>query len=82
MGFSDALLGLRKCQLAWAPVAATKYGSKEGDEEKGRKDPTLSCASDKKPRMMACQNGKGCWTSCGPLIYWTDEGEASQRFCK
>lgn len=38
-GFADALLGLRKCQLAWALTAAPKYRSKEEEEGKGREDP-------------------------------------------
>lgn len=37
--FSDALLGLRRCRLSWALTETPKYVSKEGEEEKGRKDP-------------------------------------------
>ena len=34
-GFSDALLGLRRCKTELHPIAALNYGFKEGEEEKG-----------------------------------------------
>lgn len=34
-GFSDALLGLRRCKAELHPIAALNCGSKEGEEEKG-----------------------------------------------
>ena len=57
-GFSEGFVGFKKCLLAWALIAAPDYGSKEGEEEKGRED--LSWAGDSKPKTTAYQNGKGC----------------------